>query len=70
MISPSNSSCPCKGCDDRTITCHSFCGRYKEWKAHIDEVNAQKQIEREGSPYRALTPFWKQRNKHPRKIRP
>lgn len=74
MISRSNphegNKCPCKDCPDRTITCHRFCSRYKEWKAHIDEINAQKQLEKAGCPYRAFAPFWKQRNKNPRKIRP
>ena len=31
--------CPCKGCTDRTLTCHGFCQRYKEWKAeHAAEM--------------------------------
>ena len=25
--------CPCKGCPERTITCHGFCERYQAWKA-------------------------------------
>jgi hypothetical protein len=24
--------CPCKDCEDRTVTCHGVCGRYQEWK--------------------------------------
>ena len=24
--------CPCKGCTDRTLTCHSVCRRYEDWK--------------------------------------
>ena len=23
---------PCKGCTDRTLTCHGFCKRYQAWK--------------------------------------
>ena len=23
---------PCKGCPDRTLTCHSVCRRYEDWK--------------------------------------
>lgn len=30
---------PCKGCTDRTITCHGVCKRYKEWKKEIAEKN-------------------------------
>ena len=30
--------CPCRGCTDRTITCHGVCKRYQEWKKeHEDE---------------------------------
>lgn len=31
--------CPCKGCADRTITCHSVCRRYAEWKDWKEEGN-------------------------------
>ena len=31
--------CPCKGCTDRTITCHSVCRRYAEWKDWKEEGN-------------------------------
>ena len=24
--------CPCRGCADRTITCHGVCKRYQDWK--------------------------------------
>ena len=24
--------CPCKGCENRTVTCHSVCRRYEDWK--------------------------------------
>ena len=31
--------CPCKGCDDRTVTCHSVCRRYQGWKdEHAAEI--------------------------------
>ena len=32
--------CPCRGCTDRTVTCHSVCQRYKEWKKYNDERRA------------------------------
>jgi hypothetical protein len=25
-------SCPGKGCDRRTLTCHGVCRKYEEWK--------------------------------------
>ena len=31
--------CPCKGCTDRTIVCHSLCRRYTEWKEERENVN-------------------------------
>lgn len=31
--------CPCKGCTDRTLTCHGFCKRYKDWKQEREEIN-------------------------------
>ena len=24
--------CPCRGCTDRTLTCHGICERFGEWK--------------------------------------
>lgn len=24
--------CPCKGCENRTVTCHAVCHAYEEWK--------------------------------------
>ena len=26
------SNCPCKECDRRTLTCHSVCHEYEDWK--------------------------------------
>lgn len=31
--------CPCKGCEDRTITCHGVCRHYQEWRKELDETN-------------------------------
>lgn len=30
--------CPCRGCADRTLTCHGVCARYQEWKKELDET--------------------------------
>ena len=32
--------CPCKGCADRTVTCHGVCRRYQEWKEENNKKNA------------------------------
>ena len=31
--------CPCRGCTDRTITCHGVCQRYQDWKKNREDVN-------------------------------
>ena len=30
-------SCPCKGCQERTDTCHGTCEKYKSWKAEHEK---------------------------------
>ena len=32
--------CPCKGCTDRTLTCHGVCDRYKAWKTEEADKKA------------------------------
>ena len=32
-------SCPCKGCQDRTITCHGVCQKYQSWRQNRGDVN-------------------------------
>ena len=34
--------CPCYGCDDRSVLCHSKCSKYQEWS-----VNDREQKEKE-----------------------
>ena len=37
--------CPCKGCPKRTLTCHSVCTPYEDWKierAAINDWNREK----------------------------
>jgi len=29
---------PCRGCPDRTVTCHGFCEKYQAWKKEHDEA--------------------------------
>lgn len=29
---------PCRGCPDRTVTCHGFCKKYQDWKKEHDEA--------------------------------
>ena len=37
--SPTRELPPCKDCADRYPACHGSCGRYKEWKQRLDELN-------------------------------
>jgi hypothetical protein len=43
-------TCPCKGCTDREIGCHSKCSKYIEWKSEWDRrknmIDNAKAIER------------------------
>ena len=32
--------CPCKGCTEREVGCHSRCDPYKSWRANADETKA------------------------------
>lgn len=34
--------CPCKGCDDRYLTCHDHCSLYAEYKAKLKFIQDQK----------------------------
>ena len=31
--------CPCKGCTERTLTCHGVCHRYEDWKIERAAIN-------------------------------
>lgn len=43
-IRASDISCPCKGCEDRSVSCHAECVRYKEYR---ETVTAAKKAERQ-----------------------
>ena len=47
--------CTCKGCEERTLTCHGFCSKYKEWKAELETEHAErmKENDRYGKPKRS-----------------
>ena len=44
--------CPCKGCENRTVTCHGTCKGYTEWKAWKAEQEETRKKER---PYYDLS---------------
>ena len=43
--------CPCKDCDGRTLTCHSVCTKYKEWKSEREQFNDARRLERDAESY-------------------
>ena len=67
MTSPSETFtspvCPCKDCEDRTMTCHCVCGRYKNWKAYMERINAKKRLEKDGHTDREAMPYWRERRR-------
>lgn len=50
---------PCKGCQDRKVTedfnCHTSCPAYLDFRAKVDEANAQKPIASDISSYTEVT---------------
>lgn len=51
--------CPCKGCTDRTITCHSVCSKYEEWKIYDRAVKDD--LKEKGAMYisdHSLREYW------------
>ena len=42
--------CPCKGCHERTITCHGVCEKFAKWKAEKAEAQRRRQEEKEKYP--------------------
>lgn len=61
---------PCKGCLDRTITCHTVCRRYQAWKdVHAEEVERARQAKKDNVTIRdisdiALRRYWKSLRYH------
>ena len=39
--------CPCRKCYEREIGCHAVCGRFKAWRADLDEKNEIARAKRE-----------------------
>jgi hypothetical protein len=36
--------CPCRGCEERTITCHSSCYKYKDWQNSGIEIKKNEKL--------------------------
>lgn len=54
-----NRPSPCYDCPDHGVDplCHSYCERYKEQRAWLDKVNAEKRLERSKYPIRHTYSF-------------
>ena len=46
--------CPCKGCQDRTITCHGVCQKYQDWKQEREEIKKRILYEKPITNYEIL----------------
>lgn len=42
---------PCKGCTERTPTCHGSCERYSKFRRELDEIKAIKNAENDYRGY-------------------
>lgn len=42
---------PCKDCEDRDLTCHDDCPKFKRYRAKIDKANKARRAETEISTY-------------------
>lgn len=42
---------PCKDCSERSIECHSICGKYKEFQKQNEELKAKRRLQREADAY-------------------
>lgn len=49
IISFKDKEAPCKSCNERSVSCHSVCERYKTWKQEHDlkltEVNRKRRAD-------------------------
>lgn len=43
---------PCKGCEDRSMSCHSTCEKYLDFKKLNDEIRKNERIlKKKNNPY-------------------
>lgn len=57
-----NSGCPCQGCGDRDVGCHSECEKYKVWRKKMDEkqiAEYQKKQARNTMSSTAVRKMWR-----------
>lgn len=51
--------CPCKGCEDRFVGCHSGCEAYKNWKKDLKGIRKKSRDESALYSYFNLPEHWK-----------
>lgn len=46
---------PCRNCDDRTIDCHTYCEKYKEYQKAVERIRKEriKQKQKESCSFRS-----------------
>lgn len=59
--------CPCKGCEDRTLTCHSVCAEYKAWKGQIQAESHALWLWKDSHTDKNKLRFWKDLDKSQRR---
>lgn len=62
--------CPCKGCQNRSITCHGECDKYDKWREDLDRLNERNRPNKDAWGYIAdsIKKNSKQTNRLRRKI--
>lgn len=53
---PLNNGCPCKGCTDRKLGCHSECSRYEGWTIEMGDIKAKEKEYRDSERSKYIDP--------------
>ena len=51
--------CPCKGCKDRNVGCHSKCEGYSQWKGELKGIKKKRTKEADLHTYFNMPEHWK-----------
>lgn len=43
--------CPCKGCENRSIYCHSECIEYTRWRDNLDQLKKKDKQNQDAASY-------------------
>ena len=51
--------CPCKGCKDRYVGCHSKCEGYSQWRGEMKDIQKKRTKESKLHTYFNMPEHWK-----------